>query len=193
MSTTPDFLFIDTILLAYRLGQVRYEEQKASLLAAARAATDAMSYLVALENFGVGRRSVLYKFVGQVLAAPAYYRAQYPMILGLRQEGVEAQPFLNNMQVLSLVEGVLTRKQQALLYDCYWWFVHNHQPVFTDPKRGQCIGAYATDPQDNASTIARFENYLLRLQKHNTQSVRERFINFPVDIVIAIFRRAFVK
>ena len=191
-TTAPDFLFIDVILLAYRLGYVRHPEQKVSLLSAARMATDAFSFLTAMEDVGIGRRSQLYGFAGKVLAAPAYYRAQYPKMLGLRREGEEAEGFLRNQLVLFLVEGVLTIKQQDVFYDAYWWFTHNHEPVFTDPKRGHCIGVYATDPQDNASTLERFEEFLLRQVNHKSKYIRERFEGFPADIVIAILRRAFL-
>lgn len=189
--TAPDFLFIDTVLLAYRLGRVRYDEQKIALIAAARAATDAVSFLTALENFGVGRRSQLYRFVGEILSTPASFRAQYPGALGLPWNGEPAESFLSNPRVLFLVEPVLTFKQQSLFYDTYWWFVHNHQASFYDPKKGQCIGKYATEPQDNASTLPRFEDYLFRLVNHTTQRIRTRFEGFPADIVCAILHRAF--
>lgn len=190
--TAPDFVFIDVILLAYRLGYVQHPEQKVSLILAARTATDAISFLEAMENLGIGRRAQLYGFAGKVLAAPAYYRAQYPNVLGLRREGEEADSFLRNTHVLPLVEGVLTIRQQKSFYDAYWWFTQNHEPVFTDLKRGNCIGTYATDPQDNASTLERFEDFLLRQVNHKSKSIRERFEGFPVDIVIAILRRAFL-
>lgn len=190
--TAPDFLFIDAILLAYRLGRVRYEEQKASLLAAARAATDAITFLAALENFGVGRRTQLYRFVGEILSAPASFRAQYPGMIGLRREGEAAESFLGNLRVLFLVEPVLTGKQQELFYEAYWWFVRNHQASFFDPKKGLVIGVYATEPKNNASTLPRFEDYLFRLVNHTTQRIRTRFENFPADIVCAILHRAFV-
>lgn len=192
MHTAPDFLFIDAILLAYRLGQVRHEEQKHALIAAARASKDSIEFMTALENFGVGRRSQLHAFVSKVLAAPAYYRAQYPLILGLHREDEAAESFLQNQYVLFLVEPVLTSKQQALFHDAYWWFSNQHQSLCIDPKRGQHIGTYATEPQDNASTLSRFEDYLLRLQSHTNQHVREQYETFPTDIVIAILQRAFV-
>ena len=189
---SPDFLFIDTILLAYRLGRVRHEEQKAALLAAARAATDAVSFLSALENFGVGRRTELHRFAGEILAAPLRFRAQYPRVVGLRADGQPAESFLGNQYALFLVEPVLTLKQQDLFFDTYWWFVHNHQTTFVHPGRGTVIGAYATEPRDNASTLPRFEDYLLRLTCHSTQRIRTRFEGFPADIVCAILKRAFM-
>lgn len=191
-SAVPDFLFIDGILLAYRLGQIRYEEQKMALVAAARAATDAISFLSALENFGVGRQTQLHRFLGEYLSAPASYRARYPRVLGLRAEGEEAEPFLDNVYALSLPEAVLMPKQRQLFIDTYWWFVHNHQPEFFDIKKGRCIGAYASEPRDNASALARFEDYLARLVNHRTQTVRRRFEDFPADIVVAILKRAFL-
>ena len=190
--TTPNFLFIDAILLAYRLGRVRYDEQKMALLAATRAAKDTISFMTALENFGVGKRSQLHTFVGEVMAAPAYYRAQYPRILGLRQEGTTAEFFLGNIYVTFLVEAVLNAKQQKLFYNDYWWFVHNHQLDFFDPKKGKIIGAYATAPQDNASTLARFEEYMLRLANHSSKQIRSKYEDFPTDIVLAILKRAFL-
>lgn len=192
MPTTPDLLFVDALLLAYRLGHVRYEEQKLSLLAAAREATDTMSFLTALEGVGIGRRTGLYAFVGNFLAAPVHYRAQYPQVLGLRRESEQAESFLNNPRVLSLVEGILIGKQQRVFYEAYWWFVHNHQPTFCDPRKGLCIGAYATDPKDNASALERFEDYLLHMMTHKSQRIRERFEGFPTDIIMAVLRRTFV-
>jgi len=192
MSTSPNFLFIDVILLAYRLGEVRHEEQKEVLLAAARSATDGMTFLSALENYGVGRQSRLYSLAGKVLAAPDYYRTQYARVLGLRSEGEQPESFLGNQRVLGLTEAVLTTKQQRTMFEAYWWFVHNHEATFVDPKRGHCIGAYATDPRDNVSTLERFESFLLRMQNHRAQRVRERYASFPVDIVIAILKRAFI-
>lgn len=192
MNPAPDYAFIDVVMLAYRMGYVRCNEQRAALLAAAQVATDALTFITALENFGVGRRSQLHRFVGEVLTAPAYYRAQYPAILGLRRADEIAEPFLNNIRVLSLVEGVLTIEQQRLFRESYWWFVNNHQPVFVDPKRGNSTGLYATEPQDNASTFARFEEYMMSLQRHKNQRVREHYEVFPVMIVLAILKRAFL-
>ena len=62
-TVAPDYLFIDAMLLAYRLGRVRYEAQKKALLAAMRAGEDSISFMQALENFGVGRRSELHAFI----------------------------------------------------------------------------------------------------------------------------------
>lgn len=180
------------ILLAYRMGQVRHEEQLQAMLAAAQVATDAMSYLTALENFGIVRHSALYALVGKLLAAPNYYRNLYANMLGLHKEGEVRASFLNNNQVLFLVEPVLTHKQQALFYDTYWWFSHNHQPIFNDTKKGATIGLYATEPKDNASTLERFEEYLNHLVNHKTQRIRERYEGFPTEIVLAILQRAFL-
>ena len=191
-STAPDYMFIDCILLAYRLGRVRYPEQAKALMAAARTATDAISFLTTLNQLGVGKRSDLYTLVGEILAAPSYYRAQYRLMLGLRAEGQEAQSFLSNEQVLFLTEPMLTSKQQKLFFDTYWWFVRNYQDSFYDPKRGHCIGAYATDPKDNASVLANFEDYLSRLMNHSSQRIRERYEDFPADIIMAILKRAFL-
>ncbi|MBQ7495095.1 MAG: hypothetical protein IJT75_04960 [Bacteroidaceae bacterium] len=188
----PDYLFIDAILLAYRLGHIRYDEQREALHAAARAATDALTFMTAVDNFGIGRSSQLFHFLGQMMAAPAYYRAQYPRALGLRREGEEAEPFLRNPYVLFLTEGILNSSQYQLFSDAYWWFVNNHEPVVYDVKKGQSIGIYATDPRDNASTVARFEEYLHNLVNHKSQRVRQRFEGFPIETVLAILRRAFL-
>ena len=80
----PSFEYIDVIMLAYRLGYVRYDEQKTAMIMAAREATDALTFMTALEKYGISSRTQLHKFAGKVLAAPAYYRSQYPLILGLR-------------------------------------------------------------------------------------------------------------
>ena len=189
----PDFLYLDAIMLAYRLGQVRYQEQKQSLIAAARAANDPFSFLTALESFGIRRQSQLFRFVSKVIAAPAYYRSQYALALGIHREGEVAESFLNNQRVLSLVEAVLTSKQQTLFFETYWWFVHNHKQNFVDMKRGPQIGVYANEPRDNASTIERFEDYMFRLMNHKTKTVRTRFDGFPADIVLAILKRAFYQ
>ena len=188
----PDLVFIDVILLAYRLGQMRYDEQRAILIAAARTAADALSFMTAIEERGISRRSQLHSFVGEVLAAPAYFRAQYPQMLGLRREGEAAESFLTSPLPLYLSEAVLSPKQQKVFYDAYWWFVNNHQEVFVDARKGNRIGAWATDLKDNASVLPRFENYLIGLIHHSTQWVRTRFEGFPDDIVLAILRRAFL-
>ena len=192
MLDSPRMLFIDALLLSYRLGYVRHDEEKVALLAALRAATDSMGFLSALETFGIGRRTRLYGFVRGVLAAPAGYRAQYPLVLGLREEGEASEPFLNNVRVLSLVEGVLTLKQQQTFGEAYWWFVRNHESVYHCPKRGPMLGAYAGEPRDNASALLRFEDYLLRLANHGTQRVRERYEGFPADVILAVLRRSFL-
>lgn len=190
-ASVPDILFIDTILFAYRLGHVRHKEQKVALLAATRAAKDAISFLTALENFGVGRQTELYRVVGEILSAPSFYRAQYPGMVGLRREGEAAASFLNNQYVLFLVEPVLDAKQRETFFGAYWWFVNNHQASYYDPRKGWIIGLYASEPQDNASTLLRFEAYLYRLANHKNKNVRDRYEGFPTDIVIAILRRAF--
>ena len=192
MSSSPDYLFIDVLLLAYRLGHVRHEEQRTALLAAARAAQDSMGYMIALENFGVGRQTQLHSFAGEFLAAPEYYRAQYPNILGFRGECEATESFLGSQRVLFLVEPVLTEKQQKLFFDTYWWFVHNHEASYYDKKKGYCLGIYATELKDNASVVARFESYLSRLVNHKTQRVRERYEGFPADIVMAVLKRSFL-
>ena len=188
----PDYLYIDALLLAYHLGKVRYEEQRVSLMNAMRTATDAITFLATLEGMGVGKRSKLNVFLCAYMASPAYYRAKYPLMLGLQRDGGVPEPFLRNQHVLFLCEPVLTATQRKLFYDTYWWFVHNHQPSFYNPKKGHCIGVYAIDPQDNDSTLARFEDYLYRLCNHKTQRVRDLFANFPTALVLAILKRAFL-
>ncbi len=188
----PNLLYIDVLMLAYRLGHVNYEEQKAAMLSASRVATDAISFLTELERLGVSRQSRLFGLAGQILSSPAYYRSKYALILGLRVEGTSAASFLGDQRVLSLVEGILTKKQQDLFFETYWWFVHNHRPVFYDQKHGHCIGIYATDPQDNISTLARFEDYMQHLVNHKSKRIRERFADFPTDIVFAILKRAYL-
>lgn len=191
--TAPDFLFIDTITFAYRMGHMRHEEVKAALLAAARAATDAITFMRALENFGVGRRSKLHAFCGEVLAAPAFYRAKYPIMLGLRQDGAPPEAFLKSQHVLFLAEPFLTKKQQGLLFDTYWWFVNQHSKTLFNPKtKTLSIGIYASEPTDNASVLARFEDCLLRLKTHKTTRIRASFEDFPADIIVAVHRRAFL-
>ena len=191
-SSAPDYAFIDVILLAYRLGRARYNEQKVALLAAAQVATDALTFLTALENFGVGPRTQLHRFVGEILSSLPYYRAQYPAVLGLHREDETIESFLNNPRALSLVEGVLTVPQQNLLRESYWWFVRNHQPMYVDPKRGNCMGLYSTEPQDNASALERFKDYLTRMQQHKNQRIRSSYEGLPVGIVLAILKRAFL-
>lgn len=191
-STAPDFLFIDPLLLAYRLGHVRFEQQKEALLAAARAAKDAMSYMYAVENFGIGRGSQLFTFLGQVMSAITFYRRQYPTVLGLRNEGEEAESFLANIRVLNLVEPVLHPLQNKHFYDAYWWFSNNHQPTLFDAKKGRSIGIYSTDSKDNASVVPRFEEFISNQINHKSERVRARFEGFPLDIVMAILQRAFL-
>lgn len=190
--STPNFLFIDVILLSYRLGRIRCNEQKVALLAATRAASDAMTFMTAIESFGITRNSDLHRFVGQLLAAPEHYRSLYPRVLGLRHADEQAEGFLNNLYVLFLTEGILTFPQQELFTKCYWWFTNNHNNTVYDAKKGLKIGIYATEPQDNESTLIRFEEYLNNLIHHKSQQVRKRFEGFPADMVIAILRRAFL-
>lgn len=192
-ATAPDFLFIDTILICFRLGHIKNEEQKMAMWAAARAANDAISFLTALENFGVGRKSGLHHFAAQVLANPAFYRANYPRVIGLWFKGEAIESFLKSDRPILLMQAVLTHKQQELFYDSYWWFVHQHEPIFYDAKKGQQIGIYANEPKDNASTLDRFEHYLYNLVNHKTVRVRQRFEGFPADTVIAILKRSFCQ
>ena len=189
--SVPDFDFIDTVLLAYRLGHVRYDEQKTALLAAARAAKDAITFLTALENFGVGRRTQLLRAVGEILSAISYYRAQYPQMVGLRREGEAPQPFLDNQYVMSLMDPLLMSKQQDAYYKVYWWFNHNYEEKYYEPKKGWVLGVYASEPRDNASVIHRFEENLLRLANHGNAKVRELYASFPIDMMVAVLRRAF--
>ncbi len=188
----PDYLFIDAILLAYRLGHVRHGESKAALLAAARAATDALTFLSALENFGVSRRSELHRFLGEFMAAPDHWRNLYPGALGIRHTGEAAEPLLSSGRVTFLVEPVLSARQQQLFYDAYWNFVRNHQPAYPERKRGLVIGSYANLPRDNASTLPRFCDYLRHLVSHPSQATRLSCEGFPVDIVCAILTRAYI-
>ena len=188
----PDFLFIDTIILAYRLGHVRFDEQKQSLLQAARIATDTISFMRAVETFGVGPRTKLHQAVGQILSSHTYYCMKYARMLGIRSEGTEADAFLNNSYALFLVEPILSYRQQQEFNKAYWWFVHNHRPVFVDVKKGRCIGVYATEPQDNAATLPRFEAFMHTLAHHKNQQVCQRFKDFPLDIVLAVEQRAFL-
>ncbi len=191
-SAVPDFKFIDTILIAYRLGHVRYEEQKAALLTAARAANDEMSFLTALESFGIGRRSKLYHCAEEILAAHAFYQNKYPAMLGLHPDGTEPETFLANIRVQFLSEPILTTKQQATFYNAYWWFVNQHRPLYHDPKKGLQPGIYANEPQDNDAALPRFEKYLMHLVEHPTKSVRQRYDGFPAEILLAILKRAFI-
>ena len=193
MPSTPDLLYIDVLLLSYRLGRVRHGEERAALLAAAQAAHDSIGFMQALENFGITRGSRLHHLVGQFLAAPSYYRNHYSTILGIPEEGTARESFLSNVKVLYLVEPVLTDKQQKFFFDAYWWFSGNHEYTYDDKKKGHVIGVYATEPKDNASTLARFEDYLTRLQNHKTQLMRERWKDFPIGIVLAILRRTFLS
>lgn len=192
-ATAPDFLFIDTILICFRLGHIKNEEQKMAMWAAARAANDAISFLTALENFGVGRKSGLHHFASQVLSNPAFYRASYPRVIGLRFKGEAIESFLNSNRPPLLMQAVLTNKQQELFFDSYWWFVHQHEPIYYDAKKGPHIGIYSNEPKDNASTLDRFEHYLYHLVNHKTEKVRQRFVGFPADIVIAILKRSFCQ
>lgn len=187
----PDMRYIDALLLAYRLGHVRTAEQKQALIAASRAATDALSFFTALENFGVMRGTKLHSFVGEVMASPAVYRSRYARVVGMSDGSTPPERFLWSQYPLALVEAVLSEGEYKLFYRVYWWFTHNHQAQWYDPKKGQCIGRYATEPQDNASTLPRFEDFLYRLVHHTSERVRSRFDGFPADIVMGILRRAF--
>jgi hypothetical protein len=184
--------FLDAAVLAYRLGYIHREEERQALLAAARAASDNLEYLTAVSNFGVKRNNRLFEFLGKFLAAPAYYRAQYPQLFTSPEQSAPPPAFLNNSQVLPLLEPVLTDAQQQEFYDTYWWFVKNYQPTYVDMKKGTCIGLYATEPTDNASTLACFEELLQRLVHHKTQRIRDRFEGFPLDIVLLLLKRAFL-
>ncbi|MCR5180231.1 MAG: hypothetical protein K6C30_03320 [Bacteroidaceae bacterium] len=188
----PPFLFIDAALLSYRLGKIRFEEQKTAMLAAARAATDSITYMSALETFGVNHWSPLHDFVGHFLAAPEYYRAKYPAILGLRAPDEPPTSFLEDQRTLFLTEAILTEKQQKTFFEAYWWFVHNHEATYYDRRKGRSIGLYATEPKDNVSVVAHFEQYLQRLANHKTKYIRERYEGFPLDIVVALVRRTYL-
>ncbi|MCR4993899.1 MAG: hypothetical protein K6A32_00725 [Bacteroidales bacterium] len=192
MQNSPDLLFIDTIMLSYRLGWLRYEAQRQAMLKVAREATDPITYMSALERYGIGRKSTLHHFVGQILAAPAHYRSMYASALGIRAKDKEVPPFLANPLVLFLMEPLLGDKLQKTFFEGYWWFVNNHQPTFHDVRRGHFIGIYATDAKDNASTLERFEEYLIRMMNHSNQRIRARYENFPIDMAMPILRRAFL-
>lgn len=184
--------FLDAAVLAYRLGYIHQDETKQALLAAARAASDSLEYLTAITNFGVGRNTRLFTFLGKFLAAPAYYRAQFPQLFPSTGTSVPPVPFLNNPQVPPMLEPVLTAVQQQAFYDTYWWFVQNYQSTHVEAKKGTHIGLYATDPTDNASALARFEELLQRLVHHKTQRLRDRFEGFPLDIVLILLKRTFL-
>ena len=192
MSNSTNLLFIDPLLLAFRQGLVRQDIQKSALLASARAASDAMTYMTALNNFGVSRGSRLFNFLGEFMASPAYYRNKYPKALGIRMEGEEPETFLISQQTFFLIDPVLTDRQQTLFAENYWWFVNNHKFTYTDKLKGQCVGVYQNEPKDNVSTLSRFEGYLQRLVNNSSQRVRERYEDFPTDIVIALLRRTFL-
>lgn len=185
-------LFLDATILSYRLGQIRFEEQKVALLAAARAATDSITFMSAIENFGISRNSPLHDFVGRFLAAPEYYRAKYPVALGLRGDDEAPTSFLQDQRTLFLTEGILTEKQQKIFFEAYWWFIHNHEATYFDRRKGRCIGLYATDPKDNASVVSHFEDYLHRLANHKTKRIRDRYEGFPLDFILAIIKRTFL-
>ena len=185
-------VFIDAILLAKRLGNLTHDEQKVALVAAARAATDALGFMRAAENFGISRNSRLHSFLGQMLAAPAYYRSQYPIVLGLRPDGTEAESFLSSQRVMFMVEGILTMKQYDAFQNAYQWFVNNHYSYFISRKSVKTIGLYSTEPKDNESTLQRFEEYMTQLINSKKVSVIKQFEAFPLDIVLAILKRAFL-
>lgn len=188
----PDFLLVDAILFTYRIGAVRYDEQKKVMLEEACTSMDAISFLNTLAQKGIGRNSRLARELGKFLSAPNYYRALYGSSLGIRSDGVAPEPFLGNQRAIFLVEPLLNSRQQKLFFNAYWWFVHNHQPFFNDVKRGRSIGVYATDPQDNASALERFDAYLLRQVHHQNKVIQKAYADFPADIVMAVLRRAFL-
>lgn len=188
----PSFHVIDAIIMAYRLGYVRFDEQKQALLQAACASTDTISFMNVLETYGISKNNKLYHEMGRLLSSITYYRKMNERALGLRHTGSSPTPFLNNTYVIFLTEPVLTKKQQDTFYKAYWYFVHNHKPVFLHKQKGPCIGIYATEPQDNESTINRFVDYIYRLEHHSTQKIRQPFQDFPTEIVLAILRRAFL-
>ena len=188
----PDFVYIDAILLAYRQGHLRHNEQREALISAARTSTDALAYITMVESLGVVRGTSLHQFLGHYLASPSYYRSLYPKILGIRHDGEAPETFLHSQQALFLAEPLLTPSQNHTFYDAFWWFVHNHEPRFVDLRRGPHIGVYATDPQDNASVVARFDDYLHRLREHSKQYVRQRYESMPVDLLMPLIRRTFL-
>lgn len=188
----PRLLFIDAILLAFRLGKVFHEEQKAALIAAARAATDAISFLNALTNFGIPPYTEPHALLGKILSAPNSYRAKYPRVVCSRPQGETPESFLTSQFALYLAEPFLTAKQQKTFYDAYWWFVNNHKPFYLDKKKGRCIGLYATEPKDNESVVPRFEEYLYHLVHNKSVAVSKRFETFPADILMAMYREKFL-
>ncbi len=185
----PDpFQFIDVILLSGRLGHIRNDEQRTALVAAVAEACDAPSFLHAIELRGISASTRLHRFAGEVLSALTHYRATYPRLLGL---GSGAEPVLDNLRVPALVEPLLTRPQVDTFTRTYWWFAGNHHAVFISPRKGRCIGAYATDSKDNASVIARLDAYLSFLAANRDARVRARFDGFPQAMVVAVLQRAF--
>ncbi len=184
--------FIDAIIMAYRAGYVRHDEQKTALIIAARAATDPLTFMTAMDTFGLARSTELHQYMGHILAAPEYYRQQNPHMLGLSTTGGQPESFLTNSQYVQfLVEPVLTQQQQQLFYNAYWWFVRNHEKQYYDQRKGMCIGKYALESRDNASAVARFEDYLSWLMNKSAKTVQKRYADFPADIVAAILKRAF--
>ena len=170
--TPPDFRFVDTMVIAYRKGLMRQDEQREAFIAAARAATDGLSFLSALANFGVNRHSVLYALVEKIQAAPAYYQSTQKHLLGLRLEGVTPRPFLPDEKVLL--------------------FSDQHRPVVMKPNGQHSIGLYVNEPRDNASVLPRFAAYLDHLMHHASQREQEQFEGFPADIVMALLWRAYM-
>ena len=190
--TPPDFRFVDTMVIAYRKGLMRQDEQREAFIAAARAATDGLSFLSALANFGVNRHSELYALVEKIQAAPAYYQSTQKHLLGLRLEGVTPRPFLQDEKVLFLVEPVLNSTQFKLFEKTFWQFSDQHRPVVMKPNGQHSIGLYVNEPRDNASVLPRFAAYLDHLMHHASQREQEQFEGFPADIVMALLWRAYM-
>ena len=190
---SADIMFVDAVMLAIRLGKMRYAEQREALLAAARAATSPLTFMSAIENFGIAHHTPLHQFLGQVMAAPEYFRDRYARVLGIPAADEQPQPFLNNIRAISLVEPLLSPKQCSQFREMYWWFTNNHNQRFFNARKGEIqIGAYATAPHDNASTLARFESYLRRLADSTNVAVRKRYEGFPFDIIISLENRTFL-
>ena len=185
------FPYIDIMLIGYRLGHLPVPEQRQAALAAVREANDEFSYLKALNSFGLWHTSKFCVFASHALADIDYYRLKYKGMIGLHADGDEVETFLGNNKVLFLVEPLLTNKQKDSFYDVYWWFVRNHKPVVANGKKGLKIGAYSTEPKDNASTLEQFHELLLNKANARSKAVRERYGQLPIDYIMAILKRAF--
>ena len=188
----PDFLYLDAITLAYHLGLSRNDSHKTALIAAARAASDAITFMNALMNFGIHHGSRLHHQISTFISAPTFYRERYHGIIGLPPHGDHEPSFFDSQKVLYYCEPFLTSEQRQTLYDDYWWFIHNHEAQYYDKKKGTVIGAYATEPRDNASMVTRFEEYLHHRVFHKTQRISKHYEHFPADIIVAVLRRTFV-